>query len=36
MPDAEKRRRADAVIPTGLGLAFTRRRVRRILRKYLP
>jgi dephospho-CoA kinase len=36
MPDAEKRRRADDVIPTGLGLAFTRRRVRRILRKYLP
>jgi dephospho-CoA kinase len=36
MPDAEKRRLADAVIPTGLSLAFTRRRVRRLLRKYLP
>jgi len=36
MPDADKRRRADEIIPTGLSLAFTRRRVRRILRKYLP
>jgi len=35
MPDAEKRRRADAVIPTGLGLAFTRRRVRRLIKRYL-
>ena len=31
MPDGEKRRRADFVIPTGLGRAFSRRAIRRIL-----
>jgi dephospho-CoA kinase len=31
MPDAEKRRRADFVVPSGLGLALTRRRLRRII-----
>jgi dephospho-CoA kinase len=32
MPDAEKRRRADFLVPTGLGKAATLRRLRRILR----
>ncbi len=32
MPDHEKRRRADFDLPTGLGRAFTLRRVRRIVR----
>ncbi len=31
MPDADKRARADVVIPTGLGLAVTRRAVRRLV-----
>ena len=31
MPDAEKRRRADYVVPTGLGRAVTLRRIRRIV-----
>ena len=31
MPDAEKRRRADYVVPTGLGRAATFRRLRRIV-----
>ncbi len=31
MPDHEKRRRADFEVPTGLGRAFTLRRVRRIV-----
>lgn len=31
MPDAEKRRRADLVIPTGLGQAFTMRSVERLV-----
>ncbi|MEQ8814965.1 MAG: dephospho-CoA kinase [Thalassobaculum sp.] len=33
MPDAEKRRRADAVIPTGLGRAVTMRHLVRLVRK---
>lgn len=33
IPDREKRRRADFVIPTGLNLAETRRRVRRLIRR---
>jgi len=33
MPDAEKRRRARWVVPTGLGKAFTLRRLRGILRE---
>lgn len=32
MPDGEKRKRADWVIPSGLGLAVTRRALRRALR----
>jgi dephospho-CoA kinase len=32
MPDAEKRRRADVVIPSGLGKAVTRRHLRRMVR----
>jgi len=32
MPDAEKRRRADFIIPTGLGLDFSLRAVRKIVR----
>ncbi len=32
MPDAEKRRRADFVIPTGLGLDFSLRAIREIVR----
>ena len=31
MPDAEKRRRADFVVPTGLGMALTRATVRRLV-----
>ena len=31
MPDHDKRRRADFDLPTGLGRAFTLRRVRRIV-----
>jgi dephospho-CoA kinase len=33
MPDAEKRRRADYVIPSGLGLAVARRALHRALRQ---
>ena len=33
MPDREKRRRADFVVPTGLGKAATRRRLEAILRQ---
>ena len=33
MPDAEKRRRADYVVPSGLGRALTYRRLKRILRE---
>lgn len=33
MPDAQKRRRADYVIPSGLGLAVARRALRRALRQ---
>lgn len=33
MPDAEKRRRADFIIPSGLGRAVTWRCLRRVLRK---
>jgi len=33
MPDAEKRRRANFVIPTGLGRAVTLRAVRRVVRR---
>jgi dephospho-CoA kinase len=36
MPDAEKRRRADFVVPTGLGRAVTRRHLRRILHVLHP
>jgi dephospho-CoA kinase len=32
MPDAEKRRRADYVVPTGLGRRHTLRRLRRVLK----
>ena len=32
MPDAEKRRRADYVVASGLGRAFTFRRLQRIVR----
>jgi dephospho-CoA kinase len=35
MPDVEKRRRADYVIPSGRGLAVTRRALRRALRDIL-
>jgi dephospho-CoA kinase len=31
MPDHEKRRRADFVVPTGLGRALTFRRLRRVV-----
>ncbi len=34
MPDAQKRRRADFVVPSGLGRAVTWRRLRRVLRKF--
>jgi dephospho-CoA kinase len=33
MPDAEKRRRADYVVPSGLGRAVTFRRLKRIVRR---
>ena len=33
MPDAEKRRRADYIVPSGLGRAVTFRRLKRILRE---
>jgi dephospho-CoA kinase len=33
MPDAEKRRRADYVVPTGLGKRASRAALARILRK---
>lgn len=33
MPDAEKRRRADLVVPTGLGRAVTMRRLARLVRR---
>jgi dephospho-CoA kinase len=33
MPDREKRRRADYVVPSGLGRALTFRTLRRILRE---
>jgi dephospho-CoA kinase len=36
MPDAEKRRRADHVVPTGLGRAVTFRRLKRILAALRP
>jgi dephospho-CoA kinase len=36
MPDAEKRRRADFVVPTGLGRAVTRRHLQRILHALHP
>ncbi|HQT67003.1 MAG: dephospho-CoA kinase [Rhodospirillales bacterium 20-60-12] len=36
MPDHERRRRADYVIPTGLARAATQRRVRRIIKDILP
>ena len=36
MPDAEKRRRADFVVPTGLGRAVARRHLRRILETLHP
>lgn len=36
MPDAEKRRRADYVIPTGLSKFHTVRAVRRIIKELLP
>jgi dephospho-CoA kinase len=32
MPDAEKRRRADYVVPTGLGRALTYRKLKQIVR----
>jgi dephospho-CoA kinase len=31
MPDAERRRQADYVVPTGKGIAVTRRRLRQIV-----
>lgn len=36
MPDAEKRRRADHVIPTGLSKFHAIRAVRRIIKEFLP
>ncbi len=36
MPDAEKRRLADVVIPTGLSKFHTIRAVRRFIKRYLP
>jgi dephospho-CoA kinase len=34
MPDAEKRRRADFIVPSGLGRALTWRRLRAVLRSF--
>jgi dephospho-CoA kinase len=34
MPDAQKRRRADFIVPSGLGRAVTWRRLRQVLRKF--
>jgi dephospho-CoA kinase len=34
MPDAQKRRRADFIVPSGLGRAVTWRRLRHVLRKF--
>lgn len=34
MPDAQKRRRADFIVPSGLGRAVTRRRLRQVLRRF--
>ena len=34
MPDAQKRRRADFIVPSGLGRAVTWRRLRAVLRKF--
>lgn len=34
MPDAEKRRRADYIVPSGLGRALTWRRLRQVLRSF--
>ena len=33
MPDHEKRKRSNFVVPTGLGIAYTNRRLRRTLNK---
>jgi len=33
MPDAEKRRRADFIVPTGLGRRLTLRRLLRVLKR---
>lgn len=33
MPDAEKRRRADFIVQTGLGLSYTRRQLENVLRR---
>ena len=33
MPDAEKRRRADFIVPTGLGRRLTLRRLARVLKR---
>lgn len=35
MPDAEKRRRADFIVPTGLGYALTLRALKRVIRQGL-
>jgi dephospho-CoA kinase len=35
MPDAEKRRRADYIVPSGLGRALTWRRLRQVLRSFV-
>jgi dephospho-CoA kinase len=34
MPDAQKRRRADFIVPSGLGRAVTWRHLRQVLRKF--
>jgi dephospho-CoA kinase len=36
MPDVEKRKRADFIVPSGLGRAITWRRLRDVLRKLAP